>query len=88
MEDAATAEICRSQIWQWIHYGGRTREGAVISEIFDDILAEELNAVEQELGPVRFAAADFDTAAKLFSDMVKKDEFDEFLTVPAYDYLP
>ncbi len=88
MEDAATAEICRSQVWQWIHYGGRTREGAVISEIFDEVLAEELHGIECELGSVHFAAADFDTAAKLFSDMVKKDEFDEFLTVPAYDYLP
>jgi malate synthase len=88
MEDAATAEICRSQIWQWIHFDVRTREGSVISEVFDDLLGLELSEIEKELGPERFASGSFRTAAQLFAEMAKKTEFDEFLTVPAYDYLP
>jgi malate synthase len=88
MEDAATAEICRSQIWQWIHFDVRTREGLVISEVFDDVLDQELSGIKKELGSARFASGMLDAAAKLFSDMAKKEEFDEFLTIPAYDYLP
>ena len=88
MEDAATAEICRSQIWQWIHFDVRTREGLVISEVFDDVLDQELCEIEKEMGSERFASDSFGTAARLFSEMAKKNEFDEFLTVPAYDYLP
>jgi malate synthase len=88
MEDAATAEICRSQIWQWIHFDVRTREGMVISEVFDDVLDQELSGIKNELGSAHFASGLLDAAAKLFSDMAKKKEFDEFLTIPAYDYLP
>jgi malate synthase len=88
MEDAATAEICRSQIWQWIHFDVRTREGSVISEVFDDLLDLELSEIEKELGSERFASGSFRTAVQLFAEMAKKTEFDEFLTVPAYDYLP
>jgi malate synthase len=88
MEDAATAEICRSQLWQWIHFNVRTREGTVIREVFDDLLAHELSEIERELGPGAFATGSFDTAARLFADMAQKTEFDDFLTVPAYDYLP
>ena len=87
MEDAATAEISRSQIWQWIRYGCRTAEGDVISEIFDAVLAEELARIESEVGVNRFAAGPFGLAARLFAEMVKKDEFDEFLTLRAYEEL-
>jgi len=88
MEDAATAEICRSQIWQWIHHGSRTSDGEIISDCFDRVLEEELQGIEEELGSERFAAGSFETATKLFVEIVRNDEFDEFLTLPAYDYLP
>jgi malate synthase len=87
MEDAATAEISRSQIWQWIRYGCRTDAGEVISEIFDRVLDEELVRIESEVGAERFAAGPFGLAAKMFSEMVKKDELDEFLTLRAYEEL-
>jgi malate synthase len=87
MEDAATAEISRSQIWQWIRYGCRTDAGAVISEIFDRVLDEELVRIESEIGAERFTAGPFGLAAKMFSEMVKKDELDEFLTLRAYEEL-
>ena len=88
MEDAATAEICRSQIWQWIRHGSETVEGNNVSECFERMLAEELKKIEAELGNKRFASGSFDEAAKLFSEMVRKEEFDDFLTLPAYEYLP
>jgi len=88
MEDAATAEICRSQLWQWIHHGARTAEGKVVSDCFEQVLADELQTIEEEVGKNRFTAGSFDTAAKLFSEMVRKEELDDFLTLPAYSYLP
>jgi malate synthase len=88
MEDAATAEICRSQIWQWIRHGSETVEGNIVGECFEQMLVDELQIIEGEVGKERFDAGSFDTAAKLFSEMVRNEEFDEFLTLPAYDYLP
>ena len=82
MEDAATAEICRSQLWQWVKFGAKLNDGTVITEnLFNEILGEELtklkNADNGKLG----------LAADLFTDMVLKEEFDEFLTLPAYKHL-
>jgi malate synthase len=89
MEDAATAEISRAQLWQWIRHGATTADGAPITpQRFDAALGEELAVIEGEIGAGRFTAGRFDAAARLFGDMIKKSEFDEFLTLPAYDYLP
>ena len=52
------------------------------------MLADELQKIEKEIGKERFDAGSFDTAAKLFSEMVRTEEFDDFLTLPAYEYLP
>ncbi len=88
MEDAATAEISRAQVWQWIHHGCRTEDGEVItSERFERLLAEELIRIHGEIGLTRVAAGVFPTAARLFSQMAQSDDFDEFLTLPAYEYL-
>jgi malate synthase len=87
MEDAATAEICRAQLWQCFHHDLRTADGQVVSECFDRFVAEELGKISAELGAERFAAGQFDAAARLFSDMVHKEECDEFLTLPAYEQL-
>ena len=88
MEDAATAEISRAQIWQWVRHGARTTDGRPITaERFDSALSEELEVIAREIGPGRYAAGKFDAAAALFGDMIRKPEFDEFLTLPAYDRL-
>jgi malate synthase len=88
MEDAATAEICRAQLWQWLHHGARTSDGApVTQERFDRLLTEEIDRIHDEVGPGRLLNGVFPTAARLFEQMTKQDEFDEFLTLPAYDLL-
>ena len=88
MEDAATAEISRAQIWQWIRHGAITAEGQNVSECFDQYLAEEMERIRAEIGQNRFEGGSYDKAADMFSEMVRKDDFDEFLTLPAYEYLP
>src|SRR5450759_3224225 len=82
MEDAATAEISRSQVWQWVHYGARMEDGPVISAgLFDQLLRE----VVERLRSADATPADnkFDRAAELFATM-SKGEFEEFLTSVAY----
>jgi malate synthase len=89
MEDAATAEICRAQLWQWIRHEARMDNGAAVTaERFDLLLGAELEQVHHEVGTARFRSGAFSTAVRLFSSMVKSDSFDEFLTLPAYQLLP
>jgi malate synthase len=88
MEDAATAEISRAQIWQWVRHGARTADGLpVTAERFDTALGEELQVIAREIGPRRYAAGRFGEAAALFGAMIRKPDFDEFLTLPAYERL-
>ena len=89
MEDAATAEISRAQVWQWIRHGAGSEDGTPITaHRFDRTLREELAVIASEVGAERFDSGRFEAAGRLFGDMIKKPEFDEFLTLPAYDYLP
>ncbi|MBV8974193.1 MAG: malate synthase A [Sinobacteraceae bacterium] len=88
MEDAATAEICRAQLWQWLHHGARTSDGEPVSvERFDRLLTEELSRIHEEVGAERLTGGVFPTAARLFEQMIKSESFDEFLTLPAYELL-
>src|SRR5437879_5425655 len=88
MEDAATAEICRAQLWQWLRHGARTSDGRPVTvERFDRLLTEELDRIHEEVGPARLASGVFPTAARLFEQMTKQETFDEFLTLPAYELL-
>jgi malate synthase len=88
MEDAATAEICRAQLWQWLRHGARTNDGRpVTAERFDRLLTEELDRIHDEVGPARLLNGVFPTAARLFEQMTKQETFDEFLTLPAYELL-
>ena len=88
VEDAATAEICRVQLWQWLRHGARTSDGREVTvERFDRLLTDELDRIHHEVGPGRLAAGVFPTAARLFERMTKQEEFDEFLTLPAYEIL-
>lgn len=87
MEDAATAEISRSQIWHWIRSPkGVFDDGRKVSlELFRQLLPEELKKVRTELGEERFAAGAYDDAASMLDDLIAQDDFIEFLTLPAYD---
>jgi malate synthase len=88
MEDAATAEICRAQLWQWLRHGARTEDGKAITvERFDRYLSDEIERIHREVGGARMLAGVFPSAARLFASMVTSDTFDEFLTLPAYELL-
>ena len=88
MEDAATAEICRAQLWQCLHHGARTSDGKPVTvERFDRLLAAELDRIHHEVGAARLTNGVFPTAARLFEQMTKSESFDEFLTLPAYELL-
>jgi malate synthase len=89
MEDAATAEICRAQLWQWLRHGARTSEGRRITPAyFEALLAEELERIHREVGAARTQSGVFPTATRLFAGMVTDEAFDEFMTLPAYELLP
>ncbi len=86
MEDAATAEISRSQIWQWVHNGVSTAEGTPITPDFVRRVAdEELEKVKQTVGEETFARGRYDEARELFEQVALADEFVDFLTLPAYE---
>jgi malate synthase len=88
MEDAATAEISRSQVWQWIHNGVRLDDGtAVTPELVHRLEDEELAALRSALGDEAWAASRFDDARKLFERVALADDFADFLTVPAYELI-
>jgi malate synthase len=88
MEDAATAEISRAQLWQWLHCGGRLADGnAVTASHYDLLLVEVIAKIQSEVGAERYANGHFRTATHLFMDMVRARELDDFLTLPAYKLL-
>jgi malate synthase len=86
MEDAATAEISRSQVWQWIHHpSGVLDDGRKVTvELFRQITAEELAKLRSRLGEAAFAAGNFERAAKLLDGITTAATFEAFLTLPAY----
>ncbi len=86
MEDAATAEISRAQIWQWIRSPkGCLADGRKVTvELFRQFLPEELQKVREILGPA-YEDGRYEEAAELFDEITTSDEFVEFLTLPAYD---
>jgi malate synthase len=89
MEDAATAEISRAQVWQWIrHPEGKLNDGRkVTKELFRDVLNEELMKIKKAIGVDRFNKGKFETARDLFDKMTTDEEFAEFLTIPGYEKL-
>lgn len=90
MEDAATVEISRSQIWEWIrHPKGILEDGRKVTvELFRQIEAEELEKIKQAIGDEQYASRKFDKAAQLLDNIITNERFVEFLTLPAYQYLP
>ena len=89
MEDAATAEISRSQIWQWIRSPkGLLDDGRkVTKDLFRQLLADELPKVKAVLGDAAHAAGRYEDATKLFERITTDDNYVEFLTLPAYELI-
>src|SRR5262249_35173540 len=88
MEDAATAEISRTQIWQWLKQRATLDDGTVVTR---DLVArrvdEEYARVRGEVGAARFDRGHFPAARRLFEQVATSDNLEEFLTIPAYDVL-
>src|ERR1019366_8772588 len=74
MEDAATAEISRAQLWQWLHHGAKLADGrTVTAELYDGLLAAELVKIKGEIGAERYDRGNFPKAIELFMKMIKAD---------------
>lgn len=86
MEDAATAEIARAQIWQWIHHdAGKLADGRPITDaLYTQLLDEELKKIKETYGE-HYGKLPFDRAAKLLDQLVTQKQFYEFLTLPGYE---
>ncbi len=85
MEDAATAEISRSQVWQWIYHRARLADGREVTPgLFESILDDEMEKVRQAIGPTTYDSGRFEDATDLFREMSLALEIEEFLTIPAY----
>ncbi|MFC7332679.1 malate synthase A [Rhodocista pekingensis] len=86
MEDAATAEISRTQIWQWLHNGSTLDDGRTVDRaMVETVIAEELAAWKERVGADRYAAGKYEDAGRMLADLVFTDRFVEFLTLPAYE---
>ena len=88
MEDAATAEISRAQVWQWLRHKATLADGRLLTvDLYSRLLEEEMDAIRGEIGDARFESGHFQRAMQLFDEMIRAEEFSEFLTLPAYQYL-
>lgn len=86
MEDAATAEISRAQLWQWVHHGATMDDGKpVTAELVDAVLEEQLAATKDAISSERMGIVQ--QAASMIRDLVRTPEFVEFLTLPAYNFV-
>ncbi len=85
MEDAATAEISRSQIWQWVKHGAKTREGKVVtSDYVSQVMNEEMALIKSQLGESEFSKSKFELAKTFLSSTVLGKDYADFLTVSLF----
>jgi malate synthase len=88
MEDAATAEIARAQVWQWLKNEARLPDGRLIDwALVETLIAEELEKICELVGQDNFAAGRFEEARRILTQLLQNDAFDDFLTLVAYDYI-
>ena len=89
MEDAATAEISRTQIWQWVHHPkGILDDGRKVTlELFRSMMQDEMQKICKRVGDECYGEGKYNLAAQLFDDIISSDELDEFLTLRAYEHL-
>lgn len=88
MEDAATAEISRAQVWQWRHHKSKLNDGRLIdAALIEKTIEEELAKTRDMVGADRFDGGKYAEAAEIFRKLALAEEFTEFLTLPAYDQI-
>ena len=88
MEDAATAEISRSQIWQWVRHGAKLEDGQTVTrELVRRILDEETAKIREAVGEETWSAGRPAETREIFDRVALSEQLIEFLTIPAYDYL-
>jgi len=88
MEDAATAEISRAQVWQWVRHGVSAMEGTPLTrDLVRKWQAEELRKIGEQLGLETYNRYPFAAAAQLFERVALTEDFPEFLTLPAYELI-
>ena len=88
MEDTATVEICRAQIWQWIYHSTKLLEGRTITrELFQSMLREETLRIRNEIGSQAYDASNYSSAEELLDKLTTNTSFPEFMTLMAYDHL-
>jgi malate synthase len=88
MEDAATAEISRTQLWQWIRNGAKLDDGQTVTvDLVRRLADEEIATIRAEVGEERFTAGHFDEALGLLQRVTLSDDFVDFLTLPAYELI-
>jgi malate synthase len=88
MEDAATCEISRTQLWQWIHHGAHLDDGrTVVPGLVRQILDEETTKIREQVGDEVWSAGRPEETRRLFEGVALSPELVEFMTVPGYEYL-
>jgi malate synthase len=88
MEDAATAEISRSQIWQWLHNDITLADGPLVTpDLVSRLIGEELGKIRAASGDA-FDEAGYEQAVALFREVALADDYADFLTIPAYERMP
>jgi malate synthase len=88
MEDAATAEISRSQIWQWVRHGAELEDGRTVTrELVRELLDEETAKIRDAVGEETWQAGRPDETRRIFEQVALSEELTEFLTLIAYEYL-
>ena len=88
MEDAATAEISRTQVWQWLRHGARLEDGRPISlDLYRAVRDEEISGIRRQVGDETWNAGRYARAAEIFDDLATASDLADFLTIPAYDEL-
>jgi malate synthase len=88
MEDAATAEISRTQVWQWLHHGAKLNDGRTVTlDLVRQTIPSVLEQLRTQMGAARYDAGKFALASQLFEQMMVSDQLGDFLTLAAYKYL-
>jgi len=89
MEDAATAEISRAQLWQWIHHSNGVLDDGrkVTAELCRPLFNQQMDKLRQMVGPERFAREHYQRARELIEGIVLRQDFTEFMTLMGYQYL-
>jgi malate synthase len=88
MEDAATAEISRTQVWQWIKHKCKLDDGREVTlELYRSLVPSELEKIKGYVGADAYENGQFEKAIEIFDQLIDNDEFVEFLTLPAYELI-